>query len=120
MVDPRTSQIIQGDTFATYEGCQATNRKELAQAEALCLNSTNPICPALLSAARAAQCAPVTVTAPSGPSGMDRFLQVLAIMAAARGGGSSAGTVMGPIQWNAYGPGVHMDATGRAVQLVPR
>lgn len=120
-VDPRTSQVVQDDTLtATYEACQATNREQLAQAEALCRDSSNPNCPGALNAMRALQCAPVAMAAPAGPSGTDRFLQIVSILAAARAGRSSTGMVMGPIQWNAYGPGVHMDGTGRAVQLVPR
>jgi len=120
-VDPRTSQVVQDDTLtATYEACQATNREQLAQAEALCRDSSNPNCPGALNAMRTLQCAPVAMAAPAGPSGTDRFLQIVSILAAARAGRSSTGMVMGPIQWNAYGPGVHMDGTGRAVQLVPR
>lgn len=119
-INPRTSQVVRGDYLApSYEACQAANGAELAQAETLCRSSANPICPDVLSAGRAAQCAPVTIAAPAAPSGTDRVLQVLAILAAARSGHSSA-AVLSPIQWNAYGPGVHMDATGRAVELVPR
>jgi hypothetical protein len=121
-VNPRTSEIVQEETLApTYEACQAGNREELAQAEALCHNSANPICPEVLNAMEAARCSPagpVTVAAPPSPSAMDYFVQALAIIVAARA--SSPRMVMGPIQWNAYGPGVHMDATGQAVQLVPR
>jgi hypothetical protein len=120
-IDPRTSQVVQDESLApSYEACQAGIRDTITQATALGRDSSNPKCPGGLNALRAAQCAPVAIAAPAGPSGTDRFLQVLAILAAARGGRSSAGMVMGPIQWNAYGPGVHMDGTGRAVQLVPR
>ena len=30
-----------------------------------------------------------------------------------------SGTVLGPVKHNAYGPGVHMDATGKPVKAVP-
>jgi hypothetical protein len=106
---------VQGGSLApSYEACQAGIRYETMQATELCRDPSNPYCPNVLNAVRAAQCAPVTIAAPSGPTGTDRFLQVLAILAAARSGHSSA-AVLGPIQWNAYGPGVHMDGTGRAV-----
>jgi hypothetical protein len=119
-IDPRTSQVVQDESLApSYEACQAGIRDTITQATALCRDSSNPKCPGGLNALRAAQCAPVAIAAPAGPSGTDRVFQVLAILAAARSGHSSA-VVSGPVQWNAYGPGVHMVATGRAVQLVPR
>jgi hypothetical protein len=86
-IDPRTSQVVQEDTLApSYEACQGGIRDGIAQATELYRDTSNPNCPDALNAMRAAQCAPVTVAMPSGPTGMDRFLQVLAILAAANSG----------------------------------
>src|SRR5262249_17813235 len=100
-IDPRTSQVVQEETLApTYEACQACIREGIRQVEEFCRDTSNANCPVALNTMRATQCAPVTVAAPTGPSGMDRFLQVLAILAVARSGHSSA-AVLGPVQWNA-------------------
>ncbi|MFO1359585.1 hypothetical protein [Plasticicumulans sp.] len=47
---------------------------------------------------------------------LQRFIEAQAAASAAR---PPALPVMGPLQLDAYGPGVHMDQTGRAVRVVP-